>query len=42
MLMGEDVGHGICFAFDVRDFVIVVIVVVMQAREAAQVGRSLI
>ena len=42
MLPGEDVSHGICFAFDVRDFMIVVIVVVMQAREVAQVGSGLV
>ena len=42
MLPGEDVSHGICHAADVRNFMVVAIVVAMQAREAAQVESSLV
>ena len=42
MSLGEDVRHSICFASNVRDFMMVVMVVVVQARKVAQVSSGLV
>ena len=41
-MVGEDVGHFIGEALDVGDFVIVLVVLAMEAGEAAKVGSHLI
>ena len=42
MVLGQDVSHSICFTSDVRDFVMVAMVAVVQARKMAQVSSSLV
>ena len=42
MMAGEDVGHFIGKALDVRDFVVVLVVPAVEAGEAAKVGSHLI
>ena len=42
MTVRKDVSHFICEALDVRDFVIVSVVLVVKAGEAAKIGSHLI
>ena len=42
MVSGEDISHSVCLACHVRDFVMVAMMMLMQAGEVAQVGGGLV
>ena len=42
MVSGEDIGHSICCACDVGDFVVVAMMALMEAGEVAQVSGHLV
>ena len=42
MMVGKDVGHFVCKALDVGDFMAVLVVSVVKAGEVAKVGSRLI